>query len=80
MINGPSTSTTSIGKLVNGDLNSDPGNAAVGVEVSVNTRCLEDQFMVISPAGRSSDVLCGTNTGQHCMHFSSLVYKIPMLF
>jgi len=36
--------------------------------VSEGTRCLEDQFSVTNAAGRSSDILCGVNTGQHCKH------------
>jgi len=48
------------GTLLNGDLSNDAGKA-----VTESTRCLEDQFTVTNAGGRSSDVLCGTNTGQH---------------
>ncbi len=62
-IAGPSTATTSTAMILNGiaiDV-----LAVNAVPASVATRCLLDSFAVTNAAGRSSDIICGVNTGQH---------------
>ncbi len=52
---------------------------AAGASASTASQCLTDSFVVTNAAGRSSDVLCGVNTGQHRMSktfFSMLILVI----
>ncbi len=63
VISGPSTTTQSSAKILNGVA---VDNAvALGVSASVASRCLTDSFAVSNAAGTSSAALCGVNTGQH---------------
>ena len=36
-----------------------------GVPTTASTQCTMDSFVVTSPGGRSSDVICGFNSGEH---------------
>ncbi|XP_059081532.1 uncharacterized protein LOC131879276 [Tigriopus californicus] len=60
VIAGPSTSTLSFGKILNGVV-----SATGKVAVSTATRCLIDQFSVTSPGNPSPPTICGINSGEH---------------
>ncbi len=62
VIAGPSTETAVSTHLHNGS------PLTHGVPASVASQCLTDSFVVTGDGGgrRSSDVICGVNTGQHC--------------
>ncbi len=63
MITGPVTASTSDVLL---KTTAGVGTPAAGVTVSLQSQCLTDSFQVVGGGGVSnSDVLCGTNTGEH---------------
>ncbi len=61
-IAGPSTSANVVVQRKNGVAVENGGSGAPGTLAS---QCLTDSFSVTNAAGRSSDILCGVNTGQH---------------
>ncbi|XP_059087694.1 uncharacterized protein LOC131884073 isoform X2 [Tigriopus californicus] len=61
VITGPSTSTVSTSKTLNGQ----QVGSTVGVASTQATQCLTDSFSVTNPNGVSPSVICGTNTGEH---------------
>ncbi len=64
-ITGPSSSTATTADTINGIVLPAGG----GPDVSIASRCLVDSFTVVNTAsGSASDIICGTNTGQHCRH------------
>jgi len=58
VIAGPSTSTLSIGKVIEGELN------ALGDAACARGQCQTDTFSVVSPSV-TPPVICGTNSGEH---------------
>jgi len=58
VITGPSTATTSVGKMLAGQ-----AHLAAGVEVGDVTQCLTDTFSITNQ--RTVPVICGTNSGFH---------------
>merc|ERR1712194_699149 len=58
VITGPSTATTSVGKMLTGQ-----AHLAAGVEVGDVTQCLTDTFSITNQ--RTVPVICGTNSGFH---------------
>ena len=69
VIAGPSTVTTTVTKIINGQINS---GVATGPAVSLQTQCLTDTFSVTGPSGSVPPVICGTNTGEH----SKIILKV----
>merc|ERR1712117_894159 len=61
-IAGPSTATTSIGKMIDGRL--DPLEAK-GVQVTESSRCNTDLFSISNPGGPSPPKICGYNADTH---------------
>jgi len=61
-ISGPSTSSTVVGKQLNGVIDS---TGATGVDVSTRSQCLTDTFTVASPGTTNPPVICGDNSGEH---------------
>ena len=59
VIAGPSTSSVSSIKLINGVVSTG------GLSHTVGTQCLEDTFSVTNPGGKSPPQICGINTGEH---------------
>jgi len=61
-IAGPATATTTVGKILSGNVVADAsdGNAA-----SLASRCLTDIFSVSNPGGPSPPQICGSNTDSH---------------
>ena len=68
VITGPSTRTSSVTKLLNGESS---GAAAAVPTASDATQCLTDQFTVTTSSS-VIPVLCGTLTGDHskCLPYS----------
>ncbi len=69
-INGPTTVSDSVGKALFGRLVT-KGNANAN-QVAAASQCLDDSFVATAVggggggSGASSDVICGTNTDEHC--------------
>ena len=61
---GPSSSTVTIGRIINGISTNDEDGIASNA-VTESTRCLIDRFQVTNPDGISPPIICGQNTGEH---------------
>ena len=61
---GPSSSTVTIGRIINGISTNDEDGIASNA-VTESTRCLIDRFQVTNPDGVSPPIICGQNTGEH---------------
>ncbi len=60
-------------KTIGGVQIADADAADMGVDVTLQSRCLTDTFQVVGGGGVSnSDVICGTNTDEH----SKLAQKV----
>jgi len=65
-IGEPSDGTAPSGiNLLNGVATPDAAAAGNGVLHSTGGQCLQDSFVVTSPGASGSDVICGTNSGEH---------------
>ena len=65
-MSGPSSSTTSIGRILNGMLiNDDVVVLNNSQPITGSTRCVTDRFQVTNPGGMSPPIICGQNTGEH---------------
>ncbi len=62
-IAGPSTTTTSVTKISNGNPSTTVATT-VGA-VAINGQCLTDTFTVTNPSGNSPPTICGVNNNQH---------------
>ena len=75
VIEGPSGDATSVGDALFGRLT---GDATNGKMVARASQCLVDTFVVAGEgAAASSDVICGTNSGEH--RASTLTSKVILL-
>ena len=43
-------------------------NIAAGKDASTKGSCLDDTFSISVPGGKSTGVICGKNSGEHCMY------------
>jgi hypothetical protein len=59
-ITGPSTSSLTTVKLLNGNV------AQAGVKGGATSgQCIADRFSVTNPGGAAPPTICGVNTGEH---------------
>ena len=65
---GPSSSTITVGRILNGVLTNDPSGSST-VPITGSTRCLTDRFQANTPGGIPPPVICGQNTGEHSKYF-----------
>ena len=70
VIAGPSTSTLSIGKVIEGELN------AKGSLACARGQCQTDTFSVVSNSV-TPPVICGTNSGEHSKTVILLLFPLP---
>ncbi len=67
VITGPAIDQTARLKTIGGVQIIDTLAANKGKDVTLQTQCLTDTFQVVGGGGVSnSDVICGTNTNEHC--------------
>ena len=43
-------------------------NIAAGKDASTKGSCLDDTFSISVPGGKSTGVICGKNSGEHCTY------------
>ncbi len=63
-VTGPSTDTTVVTNILNGN----PSDSGGGVDATVSSQCLTDVFSVTSPGGQAPPTICGENSGEHSQY------------